>query len=778
MKENKWVVIIVVAIVLLCLACLALIPVAFIGYQLFGLGIDTGPLQDLVSGTPETSTTTVPFERAEIDNMAGDIKLVGDIDGDGFPDLVLGGMQPHEPLSWYRYPDWQKSVIAVAGYEFTTDGAIGDIDGDGDLDIAVPDGNSGENLLWFENPGLDGDPAEGSQWSRHTIGSIDGWGKDVALADYDGDGSTDVATRVAQAVMIFFQTGSDTWQKSSLENVQLGLEGMASGDVDSDGYEDLVLRGVWLQNPGGDLARSAAEWTQYEVGPADENFKALVVDLDQDGQNDILFSSSEGRADVNWWSPVEGDPTGSWNGQTIVKSLDRAHTLQAADMDLDGDTDVVLGQMHTSPGQEIMILFNLGGDGVNWQKQLVDVGGLHNGVVADIGNDGDFDIYGANWTGNPPARLWENQLDSAGPVDRFSYHQVSAEHEQTFGLAFGDVDSDGQKDIVSGRFWYSNPGGDLMGVWTQHKLPEGMQASLVLNVDGDELTDIIAQKDEGDIALYWLEPTDPTAANWNQVNIGAVDRASHALGAQGYRVADVEDGGPDEVIFSSGAGIYYFRVPVDPSAGNWPRVHMNPNPSDEGFALGDVDGDGDLDIAGTTGDSKRVEWYQNPGDGSDGWQALHIGSFEEALFPDRTEVADLNQDGRLDIIVTEENGTDSDAETYWWEQPTDPTSGNWRRHLIVSQATTNSLDVADIDQDGDTDVILAEHRGPLRLAIWLNDGDGVLVERVIAAGQESHLGARSVDLDDDGDLDVVSIAWDDFKRLHLWRNDAFSNSQP
>ena len=206
--------------------------------------------------------------------------------------------------------------------------------------------------------------------------------------------------------------------------------------------------------------------------------------------------------------------------------------------------------------------------------------------------------------------------------------------------------------------------------------------------------------------------------------------------------------------------------------GNWPRVHINANPSDEGFALGDFDQDSLLDVAATTGNSKRVEWYKNPGTGLPNWTAYHIGDFTEALFPDRTEVADINGDNRLDIIVTEENGANNAAETYWWEAPVDPTDSDWPRSLVVSQATTNSMDTADMDNDGDTDIILGEHRGNERVTIWENDGSGNLTEHLVGTGHESHLGAQAVDLDNDGDLDLVSIAFDDWQFIHLWRNDA------
>jgi hypothetical protein len=80
------------------------------------------------------------------------------------------------------------------------------------------------------------------------------------------------------------------------------------------------------------------------------------------------------------------------------------------------------GMAQTVPFTEVIIDDALAGDckmvgdidgdgqGTACQKQGVSTGGIHNGVVADIGNDGDWDIYGANWTGYPPVRLWSSQL--------------------------------------------------------------------------------------------------------------------------------------------------------------------------------------------------------------------------------------------------------------------------------------------------------------------------------------------------------------------------------
>ncbi len=724
------------------------------------------------SGTiAEESLAVVPFDMEIIDEgIAGDVKLVGDIDGDGFPDLVIGGM-PNEKLNWYRYPDWQKIIIATPSIEFTTDGALGDVDGDDDLDIVVPDGDAGDNLLWFENPLPGDDPLNGEQWERHVIGAIGSWGKDIELADFDNNGFLDAATRSDSAAMIFFQTAADEWQVEGLSVNNMGYEGMASGDINGDENVDLVFRGSWLRNPGGSAATGGTAWKESTIGDAPDNFKALVVDLNRDGQNDVLFSSSEDTADVVWWTPESGDATGDWSVQIVLPDLEKGHTLQAADMDLDGDIDVVLGQMHTSAASRLMILANSDGQAMTWEMQVIGDGGLHNGVVADIGNDGDMDIFGSNWTGNPPVRLWVNRLDNAGPMDRWTYKQIADDHAQTFGLAFGDVDGDDRSDIISGRYWYRNPGGGLLGDWARGEFPDGMHAILFTDIDDDEWVDILAMKDEGEIGVYWLEATGQSADDWDAIKIGSVEAASHSLGAQGYAFASLKEGETPVVLLSSGAGIYMFRVPDVPAEGDWPRVHVSGNPSDEGLAVGDIDGDGLADIAATTGDSKRIEWYRNPGDDSDDWAASVIGVVDDWVFPDRIALADLNEDGGLDVVVTEENGNETGARTIWLEQPLGAPTTEWDLNPIVTQGSTNSLDTGDVDGDGHIDVILAEHRGQKKLSVWLNDGTGNLTEFAIDNGKESHLGSRLYDLDGDGDLDIVSIAWDEFSLVHFWRND-------
>lgn len=720
----------------------------------------------------EALRTGLAFDRRKVADYSGDVKLVGDIDGDGRLDLVLGGL-PQTPLSWWRWPDLLLTTIATARVEFTTDGVLADADGDSDLDIVTADGPDGANLVWFENPRPDRDPTDGPSWKPHEIGALGGWGKDIKAADFDGDGLADIVVRAPSELMIFFHDEAGAWTRVALPSLHLGEEGMALGDINGDGAVDLVLHGQWAQNPGAATARNPAQWQSHEVGAFNPAFKALVVDLDQDGNADILTSSSEHTADVAWFQAVDG-PAGRWTRHIIQPAVAGAHTLQAADMDGDGDVDVVVGQMHTTEERALSIHLNVDGRGMRWARQVIDTAGLHNGAVADVDSDGDFDIYGANWAGNPPAWIWINRLDLSGPVrrlDRWSHHQITQAHVRSFGLAFADMDGDGRTDIVSGPFWYRQPADPWQADWQQIALGEGVDAIAAIDVDGDGRVEVIAQRGGGEtLNLVWLQTQQAPGRGFGEHAIGEVPAASHEIGAQGQALAQIVEGGQPELAVSSGAGVFYFAIPDDSAAGPWPRTRICAEASDEGIAFADIDGDGLLDLVATTGNAKGIAWWRNPGDGSADWQRRDVANVPSMVYPDRVAVADLDGDGRPDIVVSEENGQTDHAKAYWWRNPGDIRL-NWEQQEITSRGSLNSLSVADMNDDGRPDLVMGEHRGALRVSLWRNLGGGRFIEQLVGEDVESHLGARTVDLDGDGDREIVSIGWDAPQAIHVLRND-------
>ena len=132
---------------------------------------------------------------------------------------------------------------------------------------------------------------------------------------------------------------------------------------------------------------------------------------------------------------------------------------------------------------------------------------------------------------------------------------------------------------------------------------------------------------------------------------------------------------------------------------------------------------------------------------------------------DRNLLADINADGRLDAVLGfETKGTP--GKLAWYEQP-ETGADLWSEHIIADPAiiAPMSVDVADMDGDGDLDVIAGEHniQEPEKAGLFIFenvDGGGLEWKKyTVHIGDEHHVGAQVVDIDNDGDLDILSIGW-------------------
>jgi hypothetical protein len=161
-----------------------------------------------------------------------------------------------------------------------------------------------------------------------------------------------------------------------------------------------------------------------------------------------------------------------------------------------------------------------------------------------------------------------------------------------FGIDAADINGNGYLDIVSGRYFYLNPGGDMMGEWKRTDLGFNADGCLFIDVDDNEFADIIAMKYP---EVLWLKAEDLDGTSWWAKEIARLPKTQHVNG-QGYAKADIIPGGKPELILTADDGIYCIKITKESNRPVFTTRKIVDAFSDEGFAVADMNGNGLLDI--------------------------------------------------------------------------------------------------------------------------------------------------------------------------------------
>ncbi|MCA9668820.1 MAG: VCBS repeat-containing protein [Myxococcales bacterium] len=349
-----------------------------------------------------------------------------DLDGDGYVDIGVfeGGKHAggRVTFAWFRSPTnpasgtWQRHDFTLPSpmRPFIGAARFGDMDGDGDYDLVVSmDNHSGATksayIYWLENPRPQS-PAT-SSWTVHkiagplTVHHIN----DMQLADMDGDNKLDVVVRSLDVnqLRIYFTNSKTSFTEKIIDATPYGAtgEGFALGNLDRAGQRDIAICGHWLQAPADPRTQSyTAHVVDAQYPTINANVKQAIGDLNGDGRADIVISPAEGYRNggnhvLAWYEgPANPASASSWTRHVIASNKNGMHTIALADMDGDGDLDVVAGIAWSMWGQQqsITIYFNQGQASGNFgNAQTVSSSrGLYSGVVRDLGKDGDLDLIG------------------------------------------------------------------------------------------------------------------------------------------------------------------------------------------------------------------------------------------------------------------------------------------------------------------------------------------------------------------------------------------------
>ena len=334
-----------------------------------------------------------------------------DLDRDGDKD-ILAAMYEEDRLVWWRNDGgspitWTRLVV---GEGFAQAGSVyaADLDGDSLTDV-LGVARVGDEVAWWRNEG--GDPI---LWNKHTICAGYDFAHEVYAEDLDRDGDIDVlgAASYANEVTWWRNDGGSpiTWTEQVIGSGFGGAKSVHVGDFDGDETLDVVGAAIldndvtWWHRSGGD----SVTWTEYLI---DGNFggahRVQAVDVNLDGRLDVV-GAAYFAGQIAWWRNNGGNPI-TWSKQTIGTNFGSACIAQAIDLDGDGDMDV-LGTAQSGNQVAWWRNDNNGGEPFTWTKFVIDslrrVWPLYS---CDLDGDQDNDVIAASgWAGTNEVKWWEN----------------------------------------------------------------------------------------------------------------------------------------------------------------------------------------------------------------------------------------------------------------------------------------------------------------------------------------------------------------------------------
>lgn len=331
---------------------------------------------------------------------------VADVNRDGRMDVLSGTF-------WWEAPHWVKheltepeinATISTYGNSFLNFSQ--DINRDGWMDYIIV-GFPGREAFWYENP-----KNKEGHWKKRVIHPSVG-NEAPMLVDVDGDGSLDLLCNDPTNKKVLWISppltpGDTAWtsyviSSDSLTGTHRFTHGLGFGDMNNDGRKDVVITKGWWEAPPD---RKQSDWKFHPAPLGKDCAEMYVFDVDGDGDNDVISSSAHNYG--IWWHEQSrsGDST-VWIEHEIHKSFSQSHGLAFADINGDGNPDLITGKRfwahngHDPGAREPAVLYWFEftpGKNPKWIPHLIDDRsgvGLHV-TIQDINADRRPDIIVGN----------------------------------------------------------------------------------------------------------------------------------------------------------------------------------------------------------------------------------------------------------------------------------------------------------------------------------------------------------------------------------------------
>ncbi|MSP13564.1 MAG: VCBS repeat-containing protein [Chloroflexi bacterium] len=258
----------------------------------------------------------------------------------------------------------------------------------------------------------------------------------------------------------------------------------------------------------------------------------------------------------------------------------------------------------------------------------------------------------------------------------WSYHYIcDRQLPGAYDVAIADFDGDGDLDVAASSWrkgnqmaWFENRN----GVWIKHLIEEYINETRTIaavDMDGDGLIDLVGTAADSNQVMWYKNPGDPVNQPWKKYIIDRVARPMH-----GHPV-DMDGDGDVDIIMALGLTGLYGQIDLRchqvvwyENEGHPEQVPWKKHVICENFAHGfeavaaDLDGDGQMEVVATGwGDDGRIALFKHQGDPRGPWSMQMLRDHWRRA--DTVFFADIDEDGRLDIVAAAEEGSN---ELRWW----------------------------------------------------------------------------------------------------------------
>lgn len=683
-----------------------------------------------------------------------------DLNGDGFPDLIVAddaNTGSNQGGVWVFLASSTGQYAGGVFYATTSMPYIvgaGDLNGDGYPDLVT--GSNGSNGLSVLINNGDG------TFKPHVDYPLSVTVDSLTVGDATGDGKADVVigtdSTTSPAALVIPGNGDGTLDTGAMQTLNLvhgSSNGVAITDLNADGHPDVVASDgcfsgsdqidVFLGQTGGTFLSASSQTIPVGLCPV-----LTVADLNGDSAPDVVVANSDdGTLQVLLNSAGSLSDSGTTYTLPVGAFPQWPHV---ADVDGDGHPDILVGNEMDS-----VSLFYGNGDGSFSQASNVPVGYLASDVAAVPGSNGRRDLVAFSsahslvLVHNLGSRKFQTYSD-------YSTLDSSGAGGKAYGIASADFNGDGHPDLVTvnqADWSLSVLLNDGKGGFNAAKVlttPSGAETLSVATADfnGDGKADIITPDVNGHIYV-WLGNGDGT------FQAALTSAIASTSGIYSLAVGDIDgDGNTDAVV--SEYGLNQVQVCKGDGAGHFDCSANSPIAiaSPLYATLADVNGDGKLDIIVTSATldptvGSATDAYVYLGDGAGGFGASPSATLPVVGQGWGVAAGDVNGDGKMDLVFGTEFNTVS-----VFKGNGDGTFGAEARYAVGQRQQSGPFFVAlaDVSGNGYPDIVTSNGLDP-SIGVLVNDGSGGFSSIVPFAAGAGASQLVVLDLDGDGAPDVA-----------------------